>query len=531
MSNANDFEIENGVLKSYKGRSKDVVIPEGVTCIGKEAFRGRWSLKSITIPESVTRIKECAFWGCKGLTSMMIPQSVVIMDDFICSECKNLTSVIINCTVVGKNAFRGCGNLDIFIPGRLTHTEPAFTKCECTLHLSTWTPEVTRLMKGSQIEAIYIDDFLSLPANYRQSTAMRMISDDSFDFETECGKECLGYLKKNAENLCQTVLVSSKALFFMCEHNLIPAKSLDVYFAEAEKSENPEIKAILLDYQKRFDTNEIQKARKKREKERGDYEEAFLSRFAIREPSKGIEAFAFAVTGRLTEWYSRDEIRNWLELHGAKLVSSVTRNTDYLVSGDPSNNSENNQKAKKMGVKIINETEFNNMVCWRYEDKQQIKVPNWVKEITNRAFKGCINLEEVWIPEGVNKIGFGAFDSCTNLKKIMIPDSVQNVEYDAFNFCLKLSNVSIPEGIIVIEPRLFVNCRSLTSFTVPKSVKEIGNEAFKLCKNLEMIRIPDEVTKIDYSAFWGCDKLTIFASDGSYAEEYAKEHNIPFVAE
>jgi hypothetical protein len=29
----------------------------------------------------------------------------------------------------------------------------------------------------------------------------------------------------------------------------------------------------------------------------------------------------------------------------------------------------------------------------------------------------------------------------------------------------------------------------------------------------------------------GCRKLTIYAPAGSYAEQYAKENNIPFVAE
>ena len=38
MSNANDFVIENGVLKKYVGPGGDVVVPKGVTVIGEEAF-------------------------------------------------------------------------------------------------------------------------------------------------------------------------------------------------------------------------------------------------------------------------------------------------------------------------------------------------------------------------------------------------------------------------------------------------------------------------------------------------------------
>ena len=38
MSNASDFIIENGVLKKYVGPGGDVVIPEGVSSVGKKAF-------------------------------------------------------------------------------------------------------------------------------------------------------------------------------------------------------------------------------------------------------------------------------------------------------------------------------------------------------------------------------------------------------------------------------------------------------------------------------------------------------------
>lgn len=37
--------------------------------------------------------------------------------------------------------------------------------------------------------------------------------------------------------------------------------------------------------------------------------------------------------------------------------------------------------------------------------------------------------------------------------------------------------------------------------------------------------------KVEYiadNAFEGCDKLTIYGIKGSYAEQYANEHNIPF---
>lgn len=48
----------------------DLVIPEGVTSIEKNAFYGCTTIKSITIPDSVTSIGESVFAGCGTLTSI-----------------------------------------------------------------------------------------------------------------------------------------------------------------------------------------------------------------------------------------------------------------------------------------------------------------------------------------------------------------------------------------------------------------------------------------------------------------------------
>jgi hypothetical protein len=66
---------------------------------------------------------------------------------------------------------------------------------------------------------------------------------------------------------------------------------------------------------------------------------------------------------------------------------------------------------------------------------------------------------------------------------------------------------------------------------IPDGVTEIGNRAFYWNTKLKTVIIPDGVTSIGDSAFTGCEKLTIHAPAGSYAEQYAKEKNIPFVAE
>ena len=114
-----DFEIENGTLKKYKGRSSVVVIPNNVTSIGDSAFSGCSCLTSVVIPDSVTNIGFEAFKNCTSLTSITIPNSVTSIDNRAFYNCTGLTSITIpdSVTSIGNQAFRDCTGLtSITIP-------------------------------------------------------------------------------------------------------------------------------------------------------------------------------------------------------------------------------------------------------------------------------------------------------------------------------------------------------------------------------------------------------------------------------
>ncbi|MCQ2449090.1 MAG: leucine-rich repeat domain-containing protein, partial [Clostridia bacterium] len=93
--------------KEYYNTMKTVVIGNGVTTIGKEAFYGCTGLTSITIPDSVTTIGRYALEGCTGLTSVTIPDSVTTIGDCAFYGCTGLTSITIpdSVTTIGGSAF------------------------------------------------------------------------------------------------------------------------------------------------------------------------------------------------------------------------------------------------------------------------------------------------------------------------------------------------------------------------------------------------------------------------------------------
>ena len=77
-----------------KDKIESVVIEDGVTSIGANAFDGCSGLTSITIPSSVTSIGWGAFDGCSGLTSITIPNSVTSIGAYAFRGCSGLTRVI-----------------------------------------------------------------------------------------------------------------------------------------------------------------------------------------------------------------------------------------------------------------------------------------------------------------------------------------------------------------------------------------------------------------------------------------------------
>ena len=119
------YNWEDGHAKPWSRNSniKQVIIGDGVTTIGEEAFSFCYSLESITIPNSVTTIGESAFKACSSLTLITIPNSVTTIGGRAFDSCRSLTSITISnsVTTIGGGAFYKCRSLtSITIPKNVT---------------------------------------------------------------------------------------------------------------------------------------------------------------------------------------------------------------------------------------------------------------------------------------------------------------------------------------------------------------------------------------------------------------------------
>jgi len=70
----------------------------------------------------------------------------------------------------------------------------------------------------------------------------------------------------------------------------------------------------------------------------------------------------FVVTGSVHHYANRNELKAVIEERGGKVTGSVTSKTSYLINNDTASASSKNKKAKELGIPILSEDEFIEML-------------------------------------------------------------------------------------------------------------------------------------------------------------------------
>ena len=81
--------------------------------------------------------------------------------------------------------------------------------------------------------------------------------------------------------------------------------------------------------------------------------------------------------------------------------------------------------------------------------------------------------EEVKIPEGVTRIYEKAFERCVGLKSVTIPSSMTDIGRLAFSCCIGLTSLDISEGVTNIVGQAFFCCDNLREVSIPRSLTKI----------------------------------------------------------
>ena len=591
----NSFEIENTKLIKYTGSESHVIIPECVTEIGEYAFDGCTSMGSVVIPENVWDIGSFAFRGCTNLTSVTIPDMVMEIGGYAFKGCTSLTSVtMLYTTTIRTGAFEGCTSLTsvFFQDGSMLLTgEGVFDGC----------PKVTIICReGSNTQEYCLKEKLNYLFDYQFEAFHGVIPPGierlaaPFLADEEKPYIFISYSHKNRDVVLQIIKTlyesgwkiwydegltigdryditleshvknCSAFLLFITEQSVDSHYVLDNEIPWAIEAKRPIIKCIIdegtdlkIEGGTAFATVsplEIEPALEKVDGLRkGERREAKGISVVVnpedREKKSG-DGFAYCL-------YFDDKT----EL--VKAIMLEARNSGCVLY-DAVQNGEDTEKLQNSASLIIfldqeflSDKRLTDILIREFKAGKD-PVPQLereyggtpVVEITDNAFRNCINLKEFEIPDSVESIGNGSFAGCTNLSSIIIPESVREIGNSAFLECIHLTSVAIPRSVTKIENSVFADCVDLTSVKIPNSVSEIGMQAFKGCKKLTSIElpegvneikgaafygcaklisitIPESVTEIDSTAFLGCLDLTVTCPHGSYAWRFCRNFPIP----
>ena len=104
-----DYSEHPAPWQSSKESITSVIIPDGVTRIGNNAFSGAYNLASVSMGDDVVAIGNNAFEACNSLSSITLSSHVTTIGDYAFAGLQSLTSIVLPSTVqsIGTSAFYG----------------------------------------------------------------------------------------------------------------------------------------------------------------------------------------------------------------------------------------------------------------------------------------------------------------------------------------------------------------------------------------------------------------------------------------
>ena len=364
--NPEDFEIVDGVLKSYKGQEEHLVIPDGVHTIAEKAFDSIYNLKTIVVPEGVHTIEDDALHYCFQLESVTLPSTLKTLSGFAYLSIKKLP-IPLGVETIGINAFTGCGELrKVILP-----------------------PSVTRIEKGafawcSKKKDVYIPE------------SVTSIADDAFS---------------QSPRIVIHVHPGSYAEEFAKGHKVKFDNEVESYLEELEKAEKGPTK--------KKTTSKAAKAVTEVIVETTPAEPA--APFSLSASSKTLNKYEgkesiVVVPDGVTEIDSFAFSKQKVTV--VTLPDSVKKIGKYAFTDC----SKLVQINIPVSVTSVGESAFN-----QCSSLTEIVWPGNVKTIPANACWHCDALAKVVIEEGITEIGSSAFSFCPKLKDLHLPQSINKI--------------------------------------------------------------------------------------------------------
>lgn len=439
-----------------------LVIPEGITTIGREAFRKANGIKKIQFPSSLVSIESYAFSECSNLTEVVIPDGVISIGDSAFRGCASLKKVVVPSSVVdlGNYAFISCFAL-----------EEADVACDIGYRMFDGCDKLKNLTLGNTVTAIGDYAFngcdslerVVLPSSLTNVGEVPAIGREAF---RDCKKlESVAF----AENY--NPITIGEWAFNGCINLSKVVFPSNLVNMDAVNKVNCAI---------------------------GAYSFAgctSLTELIGLEILEGIGDYAFSNTG-LTSIY----IPATLSVFGASPFLGCKLQSVELMDG-------NNTLMQQDGA--IYDAAMTTLMLFPLGYDGDVTIPESVIALNDGVFAGSM-IRSVTLSAGLREVSANAFDGCVNLKKVNCEGGLVSIGKFAFRGCTSLESIEFSIALDTISSSAFQGS-GLKSVTIGVNVTLIADRAFKDCVNLESVNFDKRGTKtlrvLDY-AFEGCVSLT-----------------------
>lgn len=521
----------NATITKYSGNVSALTIPDDVdgypvVAIGANAFRGNEYLQSVVVPDGVTSIGEEAFSECPKLQSAVLPNNsnykTISKKCFYNDAALSVADMSEYITKLSSKAFYNCGFVSLDLSDNITEIDgEAYSSCKNLKQLKL--PKYLEQFGGGcfgnceALQEVEIPKYIKGCSDdiYPNSTGGLGYQSPSGMFsgcnnlKTITFAKGIGYIPFDLFNNCSgleeitipdTVTEIQSKAFYNCDNlkkvNL--PKSLTkigvLAFASCDSLESIEIPDAVT----------------------------------------CIDCSAFAWCGNLANVkfpLRLKEIGTWAfedctSLTEIELPKNLTDVITYYngmtiyTTESPFVGCKNLKKVVfQEGATVIPKYIFR----FFSEGLEEVIIPDTVIEIRNGAFDSCRELQKLKFPKNLVSIGEEAFIACSSLESIEIPDTVNNIGSSAFEACSKLTSIKLPKYQVRIPSKCFKDCTSLVKIEFPEGLQYIRSSAFENCEKLESITVPQNFKSIGATAFKNCKRLSSVDLHGDYIDEYAFE--------
>ena len=509
---AEDFVIENGYLVEYKGKDKNVVIPDGVVGIMPYVFSENEYVESVSIPDSVVEIYNEAFEECPNLCSVNLPKNLSVIRIAAFAGCKNLQEITLpkNLKKIFTHAFAGCKNLSkVNIESdSLFIDDDAFIGCDNIK--SVKIPSGTIVCPDSFEKGIELDIEDGVSFVIEEGKLISVLG-NAKDIEIPEDVLIIGSNAFRDNRFINSVVIPSYVFsieedaFKNCP-NLTNVNFFDglVSVGDGAFKDCPKLEKVLLpDTLKNLNDKSVFD------------DNTEVCRLVSLEDPVYDELFSriqddFVIENGVFIKYTGNDKNVVIPDCVGKIKSEafIDSNVDSVTVPNSVKVIEGNAFYRVKNVNIYNGLEVSKMLWgaltvngtiegdFIYADKDKTHLTAYIG-------KGG----DVTIPHTVTSIGKCAFIDCDGLNSIDIPNSVTNIDKGAFYRCSGLKSVKIPSSVENLGAAAFFGCSQLFSVDIPSTVKKICLGTFSQCRNLKNINLSADCV-VEYSAFEPGVKIT-----------------------